>query len=57
MEQAPAMFEQPPRLDSAAWVGARLAEALPLPALAKQELLELGDGPARLQRINLLLGG
>ncbi len=56
MEQAPALFAEPRRLDSAAWVGARLAEALPLPNSAKQALLELHDGVERLERINRLLG-
>ena len=56
IEQAPGLFDAPPRLDSSAWVGARLAEALPLPNPAKQALLELNDARARLQRINQLLG-
>jgi Lon protease-like protein len=56
MEQAPALFEPPPRLDSCAWVGARLAEALPLPNSTKQALLELTDARMRLRRINELLG-
>jgi Lon protease-like protein len=56
MEQAPDLFDDPPRLDSCAWVSARLAEALPLPNSAKQALLELNDGRARLERINQLLG-
>ena len=56
IEQAPALFDEPPRLDSSAWVGARLAEALPLPNSAKQALLELNDARARLERINQLLG-
>jgi hypothetical protein len=56
IEQAPALFDDPARLDSCAWVGARLAEALPLPNSAKQALLELDDGRARLERINRLLG-
>jgi hypothetical protein len=45
------------RLDSAAWVGARLIELLPLPLAAKQELLELDDARARLERLNSLIGG
>ena len=52
-----ALFEAPPRLASSAWVGARLAEVLPLPLELKQALLEMDDGPARLQRLNALLGG
>ena len=31
------------------WVGMRLAEILPLAAIERQELLELNDGPERLQ--------
>jgi Lon protease-like protein len=56
IEQAPALFDEPPRLDSSAWVSARLAEALPFPNSAKQALLELNDARARLERINRLLG-
>jgi uncharacterized protein len=56
IEQAPALFEDPPRLDSCAWVAARLAEALPIPNSTKQALLELNDGRVRLERINRLLG-
>jgi uncharacterized protein len=50
------LFEPPHRLDSASWVGARLPELLPLPLAAKQELLELSDARARLERLNALLG-
>jgi Lon protease-like protein len=50
------LFEPPHRLDSASWVGARLTELLPLPLAAKQELLELSDARARLERLNALLG-
>ena len=48
IEQHAGLLEPPHRLDSAAWVGARLAELLPLPLGAKQELLELSDAGARL---------
>jgi hypothetical protein len=48
---APAV-EPPHRLDSSAWVSARLAEILPLPLTVKQELLELADGGTRLGRLN-----
>jgi Lon protease-like protein len=44
--------ETPHRMDSSAWVSARLAEILPLPLAVKQELLELTDGRARLERLN-----
>ena len=56
IEQQNALFEPPHRLDSASWVSSRLAEILPLPLAAKQELLELGNARARLERINSLLG-
>ena len=55
IEQQPALLEPPHRLDSAAWVSARLTELLPLALATKQELLELSDGAARLERINQLL--
>jgi Lon protease-like protein len=55
IEQQGSLFEPPHRLDSSAWVSARLAEVLPLPLPAKQELLELSDGSTRLERINALL--
>ncbi len=38
----------PHRIDSAAWVGYRLVEVLPVQALAKQKLLELDDPEMRL---------
>ena len=50
------LFEPPHRFDSSAWVSARLAEILPLPLSAKQELFELTDARARLERLNNLLG-
>jgi Lon protease-like protein len=49
------LFEPPHRLDSSAWVSARLAEILPLPLGVKQELLENGDARARLERLNAFL--
>jgi uncharacterized protein len=55
IEQQPSFFEPPHRLDSCSWVSSRLAEVLPLPLKVKQELLELTDARARLQRINALL--
>ncbi len=54
IEQHPAAFEQPHRLDSSAWVSARLAEMLPLPLAAKQRLLEL-DGADRLEALRRLV--
>jgi uncharacterized protein len=55
IEQQGALFEPPHRLDSASWVSSRLAEVLPLPLPAKQELLELADARARIERLNALL--
>lgn len=55
IEQQGSLFAAPHRLDSASWVSARLAEILPLPLPAKQELLELDDARARLERLNALL--
>jgi Lon protease-like protein len=56
IDQHPALLERPHRLDSCAWVSARLAEVLPLPLEHKQALLELADGRARLERLNALIG-
>lgn len=56
IEQHGSLFDKPHRLDSASWVSLRLAEVLPLPLPAKQELLELTDGGTRLERVNALLG-
>jgi len=55
IEQHPGFLAPPHPLDSAAWVGARLTEVLPLALQTKQELLELGDAAERLRRINALL--
>jgi Lon protease-like protein len=55
IEQKPALFEAPHRLDSCAWVSARLAEILPLPLAMKQALLEITDARERLSRVNALL--
>lgn len=55
LEQQTTLFEAPHQLDSASWVSARLAEILPLPLPAKQELLELADAGVRLERLNSLL--
>ena len=48
-------FPAPVRLDDAAWIGYRLAEILPLDARTKQELLEITDAAARLERLRTLL--
>lgn len=55
--QHAALFPAQPRLDSSAWVSARLAELLPLPLALKQELLEMDDAVARLARVHALLAG
>ena len=49
------LFAKPFRLDSSAWVAARLAEVLPLPAAARQKLLELDDSTQRLEILQRLL--
>jgi Lon protease-like protein len=51
----PELLERPHRLDSCAWVSARLAELLPLPLETKQRLLELDDARARLERLQAVL--
>ena len=56
IEQQPGLFDSPHRLDSASWVGARLAELLPLPLGAKQELLEMTEARERLVRLSALIG-
>jgi hypothetical protein len=55
IEQQAGLFEPPHRVESASWVSSRLAELLPLPLPAKQELLELSDARTRLERLNALL--
>jgi Lon protease-like protein len=55
IEAQPEHFERPHRLDSSAWVSARLADVLPLPLDEKQALLELDPAPARLARLGRLL--
>lgn len=46
---------RPHRLDDAHWVGMRFAEILPIPALAKQTLLEVDDDIDRLEIIHRFL--
>lgn len=53
-EHGERIFAQPYRFDSCVWVGARLAEILPLPGHVKQRLLEL-DGLPRLQALQRLI--
>jgi Lon protease-like protein len=54
-EHGERLFAAPFQLDSSAWVGARLAEVLPLPAAARQRLLELDDSLQRLEILQRLL--
>jgi Lon protease-like protein len=49
------VLPSPHRLESSAWVSARLVELLPLPLPAKQELLEMSDAALRLERLSALL--
>ena len=39
----------PLQMDNAAWVGYRLAEALPIKPSARQDLLEMNDSTTRLK--------
>ena len=54
VEHGERLFAPPLRFDSCAWVGARLAEVLPLPSALKQQLLEL-DGLPRLEALGRLI--
>jgi Lon protease-like protein len=54
-EHGERLFAPPFLLDSSAWVSARLAEVLPLPAAARQRLLELDDALQRLEILQRLL--
>ena len=54
-EHGERLFAKPFLLDSSAWVGSRLAEVLPLPAAARQKLLELDDSVQRLEILQRLL--
>ena len=53
-EHGERIFAAPLRFDSCTWVGARLAEVLPLPGPVKQRLLEL-DGLPRLEALERLI--
>jgi Lon protease-like protein len=48
-------FEEPFRMDSSSWVSNRLCEVLPVPLKAKQKLMELDDGRARLEIVHTYL--
>lgn len=49
------VISRPYALDDAAWVGYRYAEILPIPAIARQRLLELEDADLRLAIIHQYL--
>jgi Lon protease-like protein len=53
-EHGDRIYAKPYRFDSSAWVAARLAEVLPLPAAVRQRLLEQ-DGVPRLRALQELL--
>ncbi len=50
-EQGSTPFLEPYRFDSASWVSNRWCEILPISLTAKQKLMELPDGLARLQLV------
>jgi Lon protease-like protein len=50
-----ASIDPPLRYDSAAWVGARLAELLPLSLEARQRLLEMDDAADRVEILRRLV--
>ena len=52
-----ALYPLPHAFDDASWVGMRLAEVLPIPALAKQKLLEVEDALLRLEIVYRFLDG
>jgi hypothetical protein len=54
-EHGEQLFAKPFRFESSTWVSARLAEVLPLPAEAKQRLLQVDDGLRRLEILHRLL--
>lgn len=53
--ETPGAIAEPHRFDSSYWVGLRLAELLPLSMESRQDLLEMTDARARLDRLNSLL--
>lgn len=52
----PEQMPEPHDFDNAAWLSNRLSEVLPIPALAKQKLMELEDPDSRLEIIHKYLG-
>jgi len=49
------MIGEPYRYESSSWVSNRLCEFLPIPATAKQKLMELPDPQARLEIVHQYL--
>jgi len=57
MPKLPAdLMPEPHDFDNAVWLSNRLSEVLPIPALAKQKLMELEDPDSRLEIIHKYLG-
>jgi uncharacterized protein len=57
MPKVPAeMIPEPHSFDDASWLSNRLSELMPVPALAKQRLMELEDADMRLEIIYRFLG-
>lgn len=54
-DRGPAVFWEPHKMESATWVGCRLAEVLPLPLPAKQKMLEMNDPFERLALLRRFL--
>jgi hypothetical protein len=54
-DQPAGTFAEPHRFASAVWVGHRLCEVLPMPATARQKLLELDDPAERLEILRRFL--
>lgn len=54
-EHGERLFAAPFQMESSTWVGARLAEVLPLPAAMRQKLMELDDPLQRLDILQRLL--
>jgi Lon protease-like protein len=55
LQETPGLLPEAHHLDSSTWVAARLAELLPLSLESRQQLLEMTDARARLERLNGLL--
>ena len=52
----PELIPEPHDFDNATWLSNRLSEVLPIPALAKQKLMELENPDSRLEIIHKYLG-